>query len=270
MPKTPIIGQLLLLSTRFATAGPYLEAAEKLGVHHALALETGGTEPPAEAMAGELLQRDFLRLQFDTRDSALAIVEYAMEHPLAAILAVDERCAPSAARAASMIGLPGNPPKAADACLDKFTLRQQLSNAGIPAPLLVGVNDPAPTAQSTTGHSHEVSKQANGVVAILNDGKMRVLATTHGIKIGPNPPRSALETVWRAARVVMLKHGPVFARIETADNRTTVLDLAAAVPDQLAAALRFKIPLVAEDISLAEVILRHALGLDISRVHPLG
>ncbi len=246
MSDQPILGRLLILSTTYSAARPYLEAARRLNVSVILGLdESAGANPlPAPELVPQML-----RLQLATRDSALAIAQFAFDDPLVAVLAADERSAPSAARAASILGLAGHAPKACDACLEKFSLMQKLANAGLPVPLLGGAS--APAAE---------------VIALLDEGKMRVL----GVRSGPaavDLPRPALENVWRAAR--LLRHGPLYARVSlTGENQ--LLDISASIPEPFLETLRFKIPLVEEDLSLAEVITRHTLKLDISRVHPLA
>jgi len=246
MPDQPILGRLLILSTAYAAARPYLEAARRLNVSTVLGLdEAAGADPlPAPEPISRLL-----RLQLATRDSALAIAQFALENPLVAVLAADEQSAPSAARAASIIGLAGHAPKACDACLDKFSLLQKLANAGLPVPLLGGAAAPAAD-----------------VIALLDEGKMRVL----GVRSGPaatDLPRPALENVWRAARLLLLRHGLLYARVSLA-GESQLLDISPSIPEPFLETLRFKIPLVEEDLSLAEVITRHALKLDIRRVHP--
>ena len=244
MPDQPILGRMMILGASLDAVRPYLAAARRVNVAAVLGLDESVT-PSAPGLIAEVLP-----LQLATRDSALAVAQYAFAHPLVAVLAADERSAPSAARAASMLGLAGHAPKACDACLDKFRLRQKLSNAGFPVPLLGG--DSAPAAD---------------LIALLDDGRMRVLAT----RSGSDPaelPRAALETVWRAARLLLLRQGPIYARLALA-GENQLLDLSPAIPTAFLESLRFRLPLVEEDMSLAEVITRHTLKLDISRIHPL-
>jgi hypothetical protein len=241
----PILGQLLLLSSTCAAAVPYVTAAEKLGVSWLL-----GTEPDDVISNSTILQAT-MSLHFAQRDAVLDVVQYAMEHPLAAIVAIDERCAPCRARSASMIGMPGNPPKAADACLDKFALRQKLSNAGLRTPVL----GDAPAGRDLH------------LAAILNGGRMRVLGVVeNGIAVS-DAPRTVMEAVARAARTVELSVGPLWAHLRVAGEEAWILDLAPAIPLDKLSVLQFRIPLVDEEVSLPEFILRHALGMDISRVY---
>lgn len=244
MPDQPILGRIMILSTSLHAAQPFLEAARRVNVTAVLGLDESVT-PPAPGLISELLP-----LQLGTRDSALAVAQFAFVHPLVAVLAADERSAPSAARALSILGLATHAPKACDACLDKFRLRQKLSHAGFPVPLLG--DESAPAAD---------------LIALLDDGRMRVLATRSGS--GPaDLPRTALETVWRATRLLLLRQGPLYARLTLA-GENQLLDLSPAIPSAFLESLRFRLPLVEEDMSLAEVVTRHTLKLDISRIHPL-
>lgn len=251
MPVAPILGRLLILSTTHAAAVPYLDAARKLNVISVLGIEEStvsdlGNHPAFSPSTIEQV----LRLQLDTRDSALQIAQFALQNPLIAILAADERAAPSAARAAGMIGLDGHAPKAADACLDKFRMLQKLGNAGLPVPLLTGATIPVAD-----------------VIGLLDAGNMRVLGVKNGLE-DVTLPRTTLENLWRAARLLRLRQGPLYARVSLSkDNQ--ILDLSPAIPTPFLEALRFKIPLVEDDISLAEILVRHALKLELSRAHPL-
>jgi hypothetical protein len=266
MAEAPIRGQVMLLSSTRDTLTPYIIAAKKLGVECVRGIEAGEENRNEAAGKSDALPGPFaahadgadetegarlLPLRFAQRESALQIVQYAMEHPLAAVVAADEYCAPTCARASSMMGLPSNPPKAADLCLDKFALRQRLSNAGLRTPLL---GEP-PTGRDVT------------VAAVLSGGKMRVLGAAEGGQARANVSEAPLNTMWHAIRAVSLSHGPVSASLRLAGEQTWILDIVPAIPRQISELLRFKIPLVDEDVSLAEVILRHTLGLNIARIY---
>jgi biotin carboxylase len=77
------------------------------------------------------LKTDFSRVESAT----LAIVEYAREHPLDAIVAVDDSATLVAARAAEALGLPHNPPEAAEAARDKGIMRRLMAAGGAPCPI---------------------------------------------------------------------------------------------------------------------------------------
>jgi biotin carboxylase len=67
--------------------------------------------------------------------SVQTIVEFALEHPLAAILSVDDSATELAARASAALGLPCNSPKAAEAARDKQMMRTLMSAGGAPCPV---------------------------------------------------------------------------------------------------------------------------------------
>jgi hypothetical protein len=250
--SAPILGRLLLLSSTTAAAAPYLRAARKLNVVTVLGINALATGEIAAAADRTLFASDalaeFLPLELDTRDSALAIAQFALQKPLVAIFAADERSAPSAARAASIIGLSGHAPQACDACLDAFGALQRLGNAGLPVPPLAGASLPAAD-----------------VIALLAGRKMRVLGVRAGAR-ETTLPRPALEDLFRAARLLLFRDGPLYARIKLSAPHQ-ILAISPAIPTAFVEALRFRIPLVAEDLSLAEVLLRHALRLDVRRAH---
>jgi hypothetical protein len=83
-------------------------------------------------------------------------------------------------------------------------------------------------------------------------------------------PRWHLETALRAARDAGLTHGPLWMQLRIAAEKLWITDLAPAIRASDMNALRFRIPLVDEEISVAEVILRHALGIDLSRIKRIG
>jgi hypothetical protein len=218
-------------------------AAEKLGVSWLLGSEHTEADDSSLTVT--------LALDFEQREAALQVVQYAMEHPLAAVVALDERCAPCRARAASMMGLPANPPKAADACLDKFALRQQLTNVGLRTPVL----GDAPAGRDL------------GVAALMDNGNIRILGAVEQNQPVRDLPKPVLECLPRAARTISLSYGPLWAAFRMVEESPWILDLSPAIPIAEASALQFRIPLVDEDVSLAEVILRHALGIDVARVY---
>jgi hypothetical protein len=237
MAVTPSRAPVLILAGKAVDAQPYTAAANKLGIAAVLGTEDG--------------RHSLLSLNFAQRESALDIVQYASEHPLSAVVAVDEAAAPACARAASMLGLRWHPPKAADACADKNILCEKLGAAGILTSSLVPAAD----------------RHACGVAAIAQAGKLRVLGVV-SVESEPVAERGLVfETVRRAVHVAGLSHGPVSARLEVAGKNVSILDLAPVIPTAYEDQLHFRIPLVDDDVSLSEVVLRHALGMDISRVY---
>jgi len=118
---------LLLLTPHSYRAGPYLAAAERLGVEVVKAIDM---QPRLAALWNERLG-----LPFDNPNAATTtIVEFAAERPLDAILAVDDSGSLLAARASAALGLPHNSPEAAEAARDKFVMRTLLARGGVPIP----------------------------------------------------------------------------------------------------------------------------------------
>src|SRR5579884_1826853 len=119
---------LLLVTPTTYRAEAFCQAAEKLGVEVVRGLDL----PPALAEAWSVQ----LALDFGDLDAATqAIVAFAREHPLDAILAVDDSATMLAARAGATLGLPHNPPEAAEAARDKGIMRNLMSAAGVPCPV---------------------------------------------------------------------------------------------------------------------------------------
>ncbi len=67
--------------------------------------------------------------------SVRTIVEYAREHPITAILAVDDGATELAALASAALGLAHNSPRAAEAARDKLLMRTLMSQGGAPCPI---------------------------------------------------------------------------------------------------------------------------------------
>jgi hypothetical protein len=214
------------------------------------ALDTDLLHQAADKLALEMIlgcsdDTGTLRLNFTTRDSALHIVEYVQQNPVVAIIPVGDLPTPSAARASSMIGLPFHPPKSADVCANKELLCRKLGAAGI-------------------SFSNDVSTTFE---CVMTSGKLRVLATDH------SAPPALLSDLQKNAPALLrniisalgLKHGPV--RVELSSELAVANVSLCYLPTVITGALRFRIPLVDDDISYGEVIIRNALDLDISRIH---
>ena len=71
----------------------------------------------------------------DTETSVRTIVEYAREHPVTAILSLDDSASELAALACAALGLAHNLPWAAEAARDKLQMRTLMSRGGAPCPL---------------------------------------------------------------------------------------------------------------------------------------
>jgi biotin carboxylase len=119
---------LLLMSPATYRAGAFLNAAKKLN----LAIVVGIDLPETLSEYWHVpLGLDFA----DPQRSLETIVAYAREHPLAAILSVDDSATELAARASAALGLPHNSPQAAGAARDKLLMRTLMSKGGAPCPV---------------------------------------------------------------------------------------------------------------------------------------
>ena len=134
---------LLLIPSRTYRTHDFMEAAGHLGV----AVVVGSEH--RSALAG-LMQDRNLRLDFhDVERSTARIVEFSREHPLTAVVAVDDGGTVLAASAAQALGLPHNPVDAVYAARDKAQMRARFQAAGLPTPrfIIIGLDeDPAKVA----------------------------------------------------------------------------------------------------------------------------
>lgn len=118
---------ILLVNTTTYRAGPFVEAAERLGIEVVRGLNI---DPE---LAGRWPVR--LPLQFDRPEqSAERIVAFAREHPVQAILAVDDSATVIAAMASERLGLPHNSSESALAARNKHQMRRLMAAAGVPSP----------------------------------------------------------------------------------------------------------------------------------------
>jgi biotin carboxylase len=119
---------LLLMSPATYRAGAFLSASRKLN----LAVVVGIDLPETLSEYWHVpLGLDFL----DPEASVRTIVEYARQHPVTAIIAVDDSASEIAARASSKLGLAHNSPRAAEAARDKLLMRRLMSASGAPCPV---------------------------------------------------------------------------------------------------------------------------------------
>ena len=132
---------LLLVPSTTYRAGPFTDAARALGVDVTIACEEQQT------LTG-LLPEALLTLLFgDPQAAATAAVEFAREHPLDAVLAVDDGATEAAAAIAAALGLRHHPPAAVAAARDKLRCREVLAGAGLPQPRCwLVADDAAPEA----------------------------------------------------------------------------------------------------------------------------
>ena len=118
---------LLLIHAHTYRAQPFLQAAQRAGIQAVMGVDMD------KALADYW---DYpLGLDFNDLDAATgAIVAYAQERPLDAIIAVDDKGSLLAAQASQALGLAHNAPAAALAARDKFTMRTALAQAGVLCP----------------------------------------------------------------------------------------------------------------------------------------
>ena len=119
---------LLLLPTTTYRTPDFLDAARRLGVDVTVASEEASTVAPWNPDG--LLTIDFR----DSAGSARRIAELARRLPIDAVIGVDDETTVAAAAISNELGLPGNPPEAAEAARDKAKLRRALAAAGVPSP----------------------------------------------------------------------------------------------------------------------------------------
>ncbi len=118
---------LLLLTSRSYRTGAFIEAADRLGIEIVKAIDM------QEHLA------DYwnypLGLNYnDVEKSIASIRAYDMDHPLGAIVSVDDTGTLLAAIANESLGLPHNSPEAASAARDKYRMRQLLQACPVNSP----------------------------------------------------------------------------------------------------------------------------------------
>ena len=137
---------ILLMSPATYRAGAFLSAAKRLNLEVVMGIDL--PETLAEYWHVPL-GVDFANPEASVR----TIAEYAREHPITAILAVDDAATELAALASAALGLAHNSPKAATAARDKLLMRTLMSQGGAPCPVFrpfaLGA-DPAEVASKVT------------------------------------------------------------------------------------------------------------------------
>ena len=118
---------LLLMPTTTYRADPFLEAARRMN------LEVVVGSDFCQVLAKEWDIPLSLRLRYVSQ-AVDEIVDYDREHPLDAIVPVDDYTTEIAARACKVLGLPHNTPEAAIAARNKYRMREMLSAAGVWCP----------------------------------------------------------------------------------------------------------------------------------------
>src|SRR6266704_3833539 len=119
---------LLLMSPATYRAGAFLNAAKRLNFELVVGIDLPETLSEYWHVP---LGVDFA----DPERSVRTIVEFAQEHPLHAIIAVDDGATELAALASATLGLAHNSPRAAEAARDKLLMRKLMSAGGAPCPV---------------------------------------------------------------------------------------------------------------------------------------
>lgn len=119
---------LLLMSPATYRAGAFLQAAQHLNLEVVVGIDLPETLADYWHIP--------LGLDFnDPQTSLQTIITYAQEHPLVAVLSVDDSASELAARACAALGLAHNSPRSAEAARDKFLMRTLMAQGGAPCPL---------------------------------------------------------------------------------------------------------------------------------------
>lgn len=118
-------------------ADPFLEAARRMN------LEVVVGSDFCQVLAEEWDIPLSLRLRYVSQ-AVDEIVDYAREHPLDAIVPVDDYTTEIAARSCEVLGIPHNTPEAAIAARNKYHMREMLSAAGVWCPYFARFDLSAP------------------------------------------------------------------------------------------------------------------------------
>ncbi|MFQ5517098.1 MAG: ATP-grasp domain-containing protein [Acidimicrobiia bacterium] len=160
---------VLILPAETYRAADFLHAARSLRVKAVVASQTG------QAME-DSMGDDFIPVDPDYPEwSADRIVEYAADHPVDAVVAVDDQGVVVAALAGEALGLPHNPAKAAQATRDKRSMRAAFADTGIAQPDFrpVGEGDDVRPLAAQVGYPcvvKPVSESASRGVIRADDG----------------------------------------------------------------------------------------------------
>ncbi|MCY4111174.1 MAG: ATP-grasp domain-containing protein [Chloroflexi bacterium] len=164
---------LLLLPTRAYRASDFLEAARELGVEVVVGAEQ--RHALDDVMASRVIELPLNRPEI----AADAIVEFADEAPLNAIVPVDDAGVAAASLAAERLGLAHSPPAATALTRDKAAMRRRLAQAGVPQPAFALVD----------GDEDSVAAAAELGLQVVP--KPLTLSATRGVDRRDPPPRAA-------------------------------------------------------------------------------
>ena len=327
---------LLLLPTRTYRTADFLAAADRLGLEVVVGAERRNA---LEALTGARTLRVELG---DPERGAATIERYAADHPLDAVVGVDDGSTVVAAVAAERLGLPHNPVAAVERSRDKARARRAFAAAGLPTPDfathpatlappqlvalanrtrypcvlkplgrsgsqgVIRADDPSAFVAAfrrvarivgcdadARGEPDEPGTSAEGQVArilvedfipgvevalegLLRAGTLEVLAIfdkpdpldgpffeetlyVTPSRLDVDRQREVEVAAARATRALGLREGPIHAEVRLNAGGAWVLEVAArSIGGLCARTLRF-----GAGITLEEIILRHAAGLDL-------
>jgi biotin carboxylase len=189
----------------------FIDAALKLGIEVVAATEEPSTLQPKSP--GSLMTLNFL----DPDTAAASAVAFAAEHPIDAVIPVDEDTAVAAARIAEQLGLSHNPVLGAMRAKNKHLMREALSSAGIPVPRFWRFSlddDPALIARR---------------VAYPCVVKPTFLSTSRGVMRANNPNQFAAAVLWLGKILgtpQMLRRGGANAREVLAEEFVPGVEIA--------------------------------------------
>ncbi|MBW8012331.1 MAG: ATP-grasp domain-containing protein [Chloroflexi bacterium] len=318
---TPALPQrlILLASAQSYRSAPFEVAAARLGLEVVKGKDV--PQPMLEAIAGE----NTLPLDYhDIEKAARAIVEYARQNPVGALIGLDDSGTMLAAAASSQLELAHNSPQAAKAARNKHVMRQSFAEAGVPSPKFMHFHfdvDPAQIADLvdypcvikpvTLAGSRGVMRADNpqefirsvarlrkillaerceeflvedyipgvevALEGLLDDGELHVLALfdkpdplegpffEETIYVTPSrlpdeTQQEVIATAGQAAAALGLRNGPLHAELRVNQQGAWMVEMASrSIGGMCSQSLHFNM-----DMTLEELILRQAFGLDFS------
>jgi biotin carboxylase len=315
--------RVLLLTTSYTyRAAAFRAAARKLGTEVVTAID----------LPAELGKPREAALTLDFRDPERAvqhIVAYAHDHPLAAILSVDDSASLIAAQASAALGLSHNSPQATAAARDKFVMRSLLKQGGVRVPnfQLFSTADDLPQVARQVAYPCVVKPLAlngsRGVIraddadqfvaaarrlsrllqslepapgprpflvedfipgfevaleGLLDHGELKVLALfdkpdpldgpffeetiyVTPSRLSPDAQAAIAQCTADSAQALGLAEGPVHAELRLNEQGAWLVEIAGrSIGGLCSQTLRFA---HSADVSLEEIVLRQALGLEI-------
>jgi biotin carboxylase len=317
---------LLLLPTTTYRTRAFIEAARRAGIDVTVAADETGTLQ--EKNPATMMTLDFL----DPVSAAKAVVEFAAEHPIDAVIPVDEDTALAASFITGALGLRGNPFHAAQAAKHKRIMRETLRRAEVRVPRfrhftldddieeiarslsypcvvkpvflstsrgVMRADDPVEFAtavyrlesilklKDVERRGAEAAREVLveefipgrevALEGLVTGGRLTTLAIfdkpdpldgpffeetiyVTPSRLSQDAQHEIIETTQAAITAMELGHGPVHAELRVNESGAWVIEVAArAIGGLCSRALSFK-----GGASLEEVILRHALGEDVS------